>query len=236
MEPVSLHCRIITNDQTEVLTGAEPLLLALRDHWTTRHGLEGCLPVFLLHPHPSSEYKSIVFREEVVLSAHIYSSSISVLISRGLTGDTPAVASLSDCRFINPTNTGKTGEHTFSPLLVKFRNVGLFFFFFFWHYICTKQDEKFMKVDGKPSLHILLLPKLSWEKLCRSFSTGRHCKPPLLLPPMSYFVLRFRINPLYRRANETKKTSNIKQPRGKFLAMKSRRIFWHPINELQACG
>ena len=145
---------------------------------------------------------------------------------------------LSDCIPLISLMTCKTGRrHNSSLFLLSLGMCVVVFCSFFFHITCALSRMRISWRWTKPSLHILLVPKLSQEKQGH-FPWGDIRKPPLLTPSNVLLCpeLLASTHCTDGHKQRLKKTSNIKQPRGKFLVMKSRRIFWHPINELQACG
>ena len=171
-----LHCKVDYNHWTtrEVpYMFSNPLLLALdihQNHQAWLRGMFACLP--------ASSTPFIRGQESIALGKIGYPIGSTYIplpswcwFQGAWLGTLLLRPPLSDCIPLIPRTTYKTGGRHNSSLFLL--SLGMWvFLFFFWHYICTKQDEKFMKVDeALPSRTFSSKVELGEA---RSFSTGGH--------------------------------------------------------------
>ena len=160
MEPVSLHCKVDYNHWTtrEVpYMFSNPSLLALDIHQNHQAWLRGVFAGL-----PASSTPFIKGQESIALGKIGYpiGSAYIPLPSwcwfQGAWLWTLLLwPPLSDCIPLIPFTTCKTGKRHNSSLFLL--SLGMrFFVFFFSHYICIKQDEKFMKVDEALPSHTFI--------------------------------------------------------------------------------
>ena len=180
-----LHCKVDYNHWTtrEVpYMFSNPLLLALdihQNHQAWLRGMFACLP--------ASSTPFIRGQESIALGKIGYPIGSTYIplpswcwFQGAWLGTLLLRPPLSDCIPLIPRTTYKTGgRHNSSLFLLSLGMWGFFFFFFDITSALSRMRNSWRWT--KPSLHVLLVPKLSWEKRDH-FPRGDICKPPLLTP------------------------------------------------------